>query len=87
MKLLLGLEDVNPDTPDTEHGRTPLSWAAENGYKGIVRLLLEREDVDPNSSSKSGQTPLRVAAQNSTIELWPLYRREIAYVFGNWVTA
>jgi len=25
VKLLLGQEDVNPDTPDTEYGRTPLA--------------------------------------------------------------
>jgi ankyrin repeat protein len=29
-----------------EYGRTPLSWAAMNGYKDIVQLLVERYDVE-----------------------------------------
>ena len=63
-KLLLGRNDVNPNTPDTWYSRTPLSLAAKNGHEGIVKLLLGRTDVNPNSSSKSGLTPLSWAAQN-----------------------
>ena len=42
VKLLLGREDINPDTPDRKYGRTPLLWAAMNGHEGIVKLLLGR---------------------------------------------
>ena len=33
-------------TQDKDYGRTPLSWAAENGHDGIVKLLLETGKVD-----------------------------------------
>ena len=40
MKLLLekGAELESKD----EYGRTPLSWAAENGHEAVVKLLLEK---------------------------------------------
>ena len=45
-------------------GNTPLFWAAWNGHKGVVKILLGRDDVDPNKSVKCGQTPLGCAARN-----------------------
>jgi len=64
VRILLGREDVNPETLDTEYGQTPLSWAAKDGRERVVKLLLERKDVNPNSPSKSGRTPLSWAAEN-----------------------
>ncbi|KAF8417386.1 hypothetical protein EV426DRAFT_376156 [Tirmania nivea] len=49
---------------ECDNGRTPLSYAAENGHKDVVRLLVEREDVDADSKNKSGRTPLSYAAEN-----------------------
>ena len=46
--MLLKREDVNPDQPDTKYGRAPLWWAAEKGHEGIVKMLLERRDVNPD---------------------------------------
>ena len=63
MKLLLCQDDVRPDTPDEEFGQTPLSFAAGNGRKGVVKLLLQRGGVTPDSLSKSGRTPLSWAAE------------------------
>ena len=42
-------------------GCTPLSWAAVKGHEGVVKILLEQEDVDPNHPDVNGQTPLGYA--------------------------
>ena len=39
--LLLEREGVDADSKDS-NGRTPLSWAAENGREAVVKLLLEK---------------------------------------------
>ena len=58
MRLLLKRDDVNPNISDMV-ARTALSWAAGNGHEGIVKLLLERKDIDPNApSGRYDQTPL-----------------------------
>ena len=61
--LLFGRRYVNLDSL-SESGQTPLSWAAENGHEGIVKLLLGRKEVNSDSSSKYGRTPLSLAAEN-----------------------
>ncbi|KAH8761294.1 hypothetical protein BGZ57DRAFT_931726 [Hyaloscypha finlandica] len=38
-------EKVDADSKD-EDGRTPLSWAAENGHESVVKLLLATGQVD-----------------------------------------
>ena len=43
-------------------GNTPLSWAARNGHDRVVKLLLEREDVDPEKPNNRNITPLSWAA-------------------------
>jgi ankyrin repeat protein len=51
-------------TINDEHGRTPLSWAAGNGYDAIVEEFL-KNIVDLNlKDSQSGQTSLSWAAKN-----------------------
>jgi ankyrin repeat protein len=51
------------DQRDT-NGRTPLSWAAENGHEAIVKQLLDTGKVDVNSKDNSGLTLLSWAALN-----------------------
>ena len=46
-------------------GSTALIWATRRGQEEIVKVLLEREDIDPNTAdTKHGRTPLLLAAQN-----------------------
>lgn len=45
-------------------GRTPLSWAAEEGNEDIVALMLTSNNVDVNSKDETGQTPLFSALKN-----------------------
>ncbi|KFZ25020.1 hypothetical protein V502_00512 [Pseudogymnoascus sp. VKM F-4520 (FW-2644)] len=46
------------------YGRTPLSWAAESGHEAVVRLFVERDDVEADSKDEEGQTPLWLAAES-----------------------
>ena len=59
------VEQSNPNlkTANTMSGRTPLFRAAENGHEEVVRVLLERNDVNIDAVDRYGQTPLCVAAQ------------------------
>ena len=56
-------DSIDSDSKD-RNNRTPLSWAAENGHNGIVKLLLARDAVDPDSKDDDGGTPLSWAAEN-----------------------
>ncbi|RPA96326.1 hypothetical protein L873DRAFT_1236472 [Choiromyces venosus 120613-1] len=42
-------------------GQTPVLTAAEREREGVVKLLLEREEVDPRRSTPSGESPLPIA--------------------------
>ena len=44
------------------YGRTPLSWAAENGHEAVVKLLLEKGAELETKDKDYGQTPLSYAA-------------------------
>ncbi|KAG9497466.1 hypothetical protein J7337_010327 [Fusarium musae] len=49
-------------------GRTPLSWACENGHLGIARVLVERDD-QPIDVGGSAPSPLMRASKNGQIEI------------------
>ena len=44
--MLLAWEEVNLDRPDN-FGQTPLNRAASLGHKGVVKILLDRKEVNP----------------------------------------
>jgi len=72
--MLLTRNGVNPNTVDTVYGETPLSLAAKNGNEGIVKILLERSDVDPGTVNEYGQTPLSWALENGHEQIAKLLR-------------
>ena len=43
-------------------GYTPLALAAGDGHEEVVRILLERDDIDPDKPDQDGRTPLWWAA-------------------------
>ena len=60
--LLFGRRYINPNR-SSKYDETPLSFAAQNGHEGIVKLLLERGDVKPDTPDTIyGQTPILRAA-------------------------
>ena len=60
--LLEGMGGCDADMADG-WGHTPLMWAAESGYEGIVKLLLDRKEVNPDPRDHDGRTPLAYAAE------------------------
>ena len=57
------MEDCDINQTDSKDC-TPLMWAAQNGHEGVVKMLLARNDVNPEKPDKHGQTPLCSAAEN-----------------------
>jgi len=43
-------------------GCTPLAWAARNGHEKVVKILVGREEVNPDLTGDGGRTPLSHAA-------------------------
>jgi len=46
--MLLGRDDINPNWSDSMSEGTPLVMAATRGQEGVVKLLLERDDINLN---------------------------------------
>jgi len=58
IRVVLRRMDVNHDHTETEYARTSISQAAEKGHKGVIKLLLERGEVNPERADKSGKAAL-----------------------------
>ncbi|KAF5547710.1 ankyrin protein 3 [Fusarium mexicanum] len=61
-------EGILPNIDAGGTSRTPLSWACENGYFGIARVLVER-DAQPIDVSESAYSPLMLASKNGHINI------------------
>ena len=57
------LEHRHPSDCRDSYGRTPLSQAAGRGHEAVVRLLVERDDVEIDSKDRWGRTPLWLATE------------------------
>ncbi|KAG4279189.1 hypothetical protein FPRO04_13663 [Fusarium proliferatum] len=55
-------EDDGTEPKYDKQGRTPLSWAAENGHEAVIKVLLNN-DADVESKDAYGRTPLSLAAE------------------------
>ena len=53
---------IGADLKDGD-GRTPLSYAAEGGHESVVKLLVERDEVEADSKDNRCRTPLSRAAE------------------------
>jgi ankyrin repeat protein len=79
---LLSQRNVNADSRDAK-GRSPLSYAAEWGQERSVKLLLKRDDVDPESRDGNGMTPLDWAKAQR--EMDSDYRKEKKISIALWI--
>ena len=62
------MEDKNPANNE---GDTPLSFAAQEGYFEICKLIIENVE-DKNPANNSGSTPLSYAAEKGHFEICKL---------------
>jgi len=61
---LLEMKESDVNAADCT-GSTALTWATRRGQDEVVKVLLEREDIDPNiAETQDGQTPLALAAES-----------------------
>lgn len=63
VQLLLVTSGAVLISEEDEHGRTALSWAAANGHKAVVQVLLDTSKIGIASRDKTGRTPLQWAAE------------------------
>ncbi|WKT42031.1 Ankyrin repeat [Fusarium oxysporum f. sp. vasinfectum] len=66
-----GIDITERLAPNKDAGigfRTPLSWACENGYLGIARVLVER-DAQPTHTGGGGYSPLMLASKNGHTDI------------------
>ena len=69
------VRDKNPGKPSqlNRHGRTPLHWAASNGYFEVCKLIIDgTSNKNPAEIEYDGNTPLHFAATYGHLEVCQL---------------
>ena len=80
---LFGMKEWDISAADTL-GRTALAWAAIGGHEEVVRILLQRKDINPNTAdTQYDRTPLLWAAERGHEEVVKLLlEREDNVIYG-----
>ncbi|KAJ4208935.1 hypothetical protein NW759_013536 [Fusarium solani] len=63
----IGVDAIKPSLEYDMH--TALQLAAESGEESAVQVLLSRPGINPNGTSKSGETPLLMAARRHKVKV------------------
>ena len=76
MELVVALLGRSSDSLNVKaRGDTPLGWAARGGHKDVVKLLLEKEGIQGDSTDSRHRTPLAHAAQISCVSYYNAHPR------------
>ena len=70
MELLLARDDIEVNS--NWNGRSPLSYATEEGNLDVMKLLLARDDINVNWKDGYGRSPLSYAAEKGNLEVMKL---------------
>ena len=65
--MLLGHEHIQVNKGDSNKD-SPLMVACNESYLGVIRLLLNRDDIDINAKNKYNRTALTISCERKTIE-------------------
>jgi len=52
------MDNISPNTTDTAYGRIPLLWAAQGVHAGVIKLLLERPNLNLDIPAAAAKSPL-----------------------------
>ena len=63
------LDNGAPANARDDENTTPLQWAAFNNHADVVRLLLDKKEVDVNIKNSHNLTPLHFAAHSNYPEV------------------
>lgn len=69
VQAALAQDPTQLNTPYAQNGNTPLHVAVWNGYKDIVKLLLEQPGIDLHIKNKAGKTAFDLAQDKNLPEI------------------